>query len=144
MKKMICLLVIALMIASVAFAAKKAMITPKDLAGLKGTYAGMLDFGTVGATAASAPCKLEILNDAVPVQAKLTVENVPDFVAQGLGIQAGTSTMDLKDGVITSQGTIFWTGPEKNFFEVSLSGEKRLSAFYIYRQIKGTALLKKK
>ena len=44
MKKMICLLVIVLMIASVAFAAKKMMITPKDLAGLKGHWEGMLDF----------------------------------------------------------------------------------------------------
>jgi len=144
MKKMICLLVIVLMIASVAFAAKKMMITPKDLAGLKGTWEGMLDFGVMGGTSASAPCKLELLNDAVPVKMKLTLLNVPDFVAQQLGITGGTNVVENNDGVITSQGTVMWTGAEKNFFEISLSGEKKLSANYYFRTVKGYASLKKK
>ena len=144
MKKIICLLAVVLMIASVAFAQKKAGITAKDLAGLKGTWTGMLDFGMVGAQAGSTPCTLEILNDKVPVQAKLTLSNVPDFVASQLGISAGKSERDLTDGQITSHGTIFWTGGEKNMFEVSMGGEKKLSATYWFRTIRGSASLKKK
>ena len=142
MKKIICLLAVVLMIASVAYAAAK--ITAKDLPALKGTWTGMLDFGMVGAQAGSTPCTLEILNDKVPVQAKLTLSNVPDFVASAIGITAGKNEKDLTDGQLTSHGTIFWTGGEKNMFEVSMSGEKKLSATYWFRTIRGSALLKKK
>ena len=144
MKKTICLLAVVLMIASVAFAQKKAGIKAGDLAGLKGTWTGSLDFGMVGAQAGSTPCTLEILNDKVPVQAKLTLSNVPDFVASGLGIQAGKNEMSLNDGQLTSQGTIFWTGAEKNMFEVSMRGDKKLSATYWFRTIRGSASLNKK
>jgi len=142
MKKTICLLAVVLMIASVAFAAAK--ITAKDLPALKGTWTGSLDFGMVGAQAGSTACTLEILNDKVPVQGKLTLSNVPDFVASGLGIQAGKNEMSLNDGQLTSQGTIFWTGAEKNMFEVSMGGEKKLNATYWFRTIRGSASLKKK
>ncbi|MGZ3537474.1 MAG: hypothetical protein ACXVAB_05510 [Thermodesulfobacteriota bacterium] len=138
MKKMICLLVIALMIVSVAFAAAK-KITPKDLAGLKGTWEGMWDLGLTG----SAPCKLEILNDAVPVHIKLTVHNIPDSVASQLGILGGTIVYESYDGVITSQGTLMWTGSQDNFLEISM-GEKRLSGPYSFRSAKGYVSLKKK
>ncbi len=141
MKKIICLIAIALMIASVAFAAK---ITTKDLAALKGTWVGSLDFGMVGAQAGSTACTLEILNDKVPIQGKLTLANVPDWLAPQLGVQSGKNEVNLNDGQLTSQGTIFWTGPEKNMFEISMSGEKKLSATYWYRTIRGSASLKKK
>ncbi len=141
MKKIFCLIAVVLMLASVAFAAK---ITTKDLAGLKGTWVGSLDFGMVGGQGGSSPCTLEILNDTVPVQGKLTLSNVPNFVASGLGIQAGKNEMNLNDGQITSQGTIFWTGAEKNMFEVSMGGEKKLNAPYWFRTIRGSASLKKK
>jgi hypothetical protein len=140
MKKMICLLVIALMIASVAFAAAK-KITPKDLASLKGTWEGMWDLGLMGAT--SAPCKLEILNDAVPVHIKLTVSNIPDFVASQAGITGGTHVYESYDGVITSNGTLMCTGSQDNFLEISM-GEKKLSGPYWFRTIKGYVSLKKK
>lgn len=142
MRKIICLLAVALMIASVAFAAAK--ITAKDLPALKGTWIGSLDFGMVGATSGSSPCTLEILNDKVPVQAKLTLSNVPDFIASSIGTSAGKNEMNLNDGQLTSQGTIFWTGPEKNMFEVSMGGEKKLNATYWFRTIRGSASLKKK
>ena len=142
MKKIVCLIAVVLMIASVAFAAAK--ITAKDLAGLKGTWTGTLDFGMVGAQAGSTACTLEILNDTVPVQGKLTLSSVPDFVASGLGIQAGRNEVSLNDGQLTSQGTIFWTGAEKNMFEVSMGGEKKLNATYWFRTIRGSASLKKK
>ena len=142
MKKMICLLVIALMIASVAFAAAK-KITPKDLAGLKGTWEGMWDLGQMGAQAGSAPCKLEILNDAVPVHIKLTVSNIPDFVASQVGIAGGTHVYESYDGVITSNGTLMWKGSQASFLEISMD-EKKLSGSYWFRTIKGYVSLKKK
>lgn len=142
MKKMICLLVIALMIASVAFAAAK-KITPEDLAGLKGTWEGMWDLGLMGAQTASAPCRLEILNDAVPVHIKLTVSNIPDFVDSQLGITGNMIVYESYDGVITCQGTLMWTGSQYSFLEISM-GEKKLSGSYWFRTIKGYVSLKKK
>jgi hypothetical protein len=135
-----------MLVVSVAFAAEMKMkkIAAKDLPGLKGTWAGMLDFGDVGGQAASSNCTLEILNDKVPVQAKLTVLNVPDYIARLLGIMSGRNEFDLNDGQITSHGTIFWLTNEKNVFEVSMGREKYLDATYWYRMIKGSALLKKK
>src|SRR5512139_3536787 len=114
------------MVVSVAFAAGKIKIAAKDLPGLKGTWVGMLDFGDVGGVAASSNCTLEILNDKVPVQAKLTILNVPDFVAPFLGIMSGRNEFNLEDGQITSHGTIFWISPEgeKNVFEVSMGRGK--------------------
>ncbi len=144
MKKSICLIAVVLMVVSVAFAAGKMKIAAKDLPGLKGTWVGMLDFGDVGGQAASSNCTLEILNDKVPVQAKLTVLNVPDFVAPHLGVMSGRNEFNLNDGKLTSQGTIFWISPEKNMFELSMGREKYLDASYWYREIKGSALLKKK
>jgi hypothetical protein len=146
MKKIICLTAVVLMVVSVAFAAEMKMkkIAAKDLPGLKGNWVGMLDFGMVGGQAANSNCTLEILNDKIPVQAKLTVLNVPDFVAPLLGIMSGKNEFNLDDGQITSQGTIFWISNEKNIFEVSMGREKYLDATYWYRMIKGTALLKKR
>jgi hypothetical protein len=104
MKKIICLIVIALMVASVAFAA--AMITAKDLPGLKGTWVGSLAFGTIAEVGGASACTLEILNDTVPVRGKLTLSNVSDAVASHVGLMAGRNEFDLDDGQLTSQGTI--------------------------------------
>jgi hypothetical protein len=157
MKKIICLIVIGLMVASVALTA--AEITAKDLAGLKGTWVGSLDFGSEGgikahkeigatfpSTSWSSGCTLEILNDTVPVQAKLTLSDVPGFVASNIGAQAGRKEVNLNDGQLTSQGTIFWISPEgeKNMFEVFTGSEKKLNATYWFRIIRGSAILKKK
>ncbi len=148
MKKVICLIAVVMLGVSVAFAAemkvKMNKIAAKDLAGLKGTWAGMLDFGDVGGQAASSNCTLEILTDKVPAQAKLTVLNVPDFVAPHLGLTSGKNEFNLDDGQLTSQGSILWIGPEKNVFEISKGREKYLDANYWFRTIKGTAVLKKK
>src|SRR3974390_2832022 len=121
MKKIICLIVVALMVASVAFAAAKAKrITAQDLPSLKGIWVGSLEFGDMGAQLGNSACTLEILNDTVPVKGKLTVSNVPDPVAQYLGLTAGKNEFGLDDGQITSQGTIVWMTSEKNMFEVSM------------------------
>jgi hypothetical protein len=142
MKKIICLLAVVLMIASVAIAAKKMAITEKNLSGLKGTWEGTVGFGLTGA--ANSPAKLEILSDKAPVKARMTLMNVSDQVASVLGVTGGTVTFESDEGVITSQGTIMWTGPNKNWLEVILVGDKKLSGWYYYKGVKGDMNLNKK
>jgi hypothetical protein len=142
MKKMICLLVIALLVVSVGLAvAQKKGFTQKDLAGLKGMWAGTLEFGAFDV--ASAPASLEILNDKVPLKGKLTVKNVPDAVANNLGIMSD-GTFQGDNGILTTQGTILWTGSAGGFFEIGPGGEKKLRAQYWFKGVKGTALFTKK
>jgi hypothetical protein len=144
MKKIVCLVVVVLMIAAVAIAAKKVKIAEKDLPGLKGTWVGILSFGVM--EGATSPAKLEILNDTVPVKARLTVEKMPKELASHWGIETpgGQAVAESDDGVITSQGTLMWTGPAKNFFEITLQDNKKLSLWYFFRGLKGDATLKKK
>ena len=143
MKKVICLIAIALMVASVALAAGKMKFTAKDLPGLKGTWEGIVSFGEFEGGGTS-PMKLEILNDAVPVKAKLTVTNVPEQIAQRFGTQSGQNVFENDAGVITSQGTIMWGGSQgTGFFEVS-KGENKLHFWYFSKGLKGDATLKKK
>jgi len=143
MKKIICLVLVVLMIAAVAIAAKKMVITEKNLPDLKGTWEGILSFGEFDA--GTSPVKLEILNISVPVKARLTIRNVPDRLATRFGATGGEQVLEFNDGTITSQGTLMWVGATaKNFFEVSLSGEKKLGAWYYYKGMKGNATLKKK
>jgi hypothetical protein len=142
MKKIIGLLAVVLMIASVAVAAD--VISTKNLASLKGTWEGMLSWGIMGA--ANSNAKLEILNDTVPVSVKLTLTNVPDAVAQrmGWGSTGGTKVIESSEGEITNKGTLFIAGGEKNFMELSLSGAKKLKGSYLARSVKGDINLSKK
>jgi len=145
MKKIICIIVVVLMVASVVYAqkAKKAGITAKDLPALKGTYAGMLSFGDFEGGGTSA-CTLEILNDAVPVKAKLTISSVPQVVASAMGLSTTPEPMANDEGVITTQGTIMFAGAAKNWLEVSKSGEKKVKVYYYFRGLKGDGTLTKK
>ena len=140
MKKIICLIAVALMVASVAFAAMK--ITAKDLPGLKGTWEGMLGFG-VTEQGGTSPAKLEILSDTVPVKVKFTITNVPQQIARQVGGQAGQNVFE-GEGVITTQGTLFFTGPLKNFFEISQIAKDKIHVWYIYNVMKGDGTFKKK
>jgi hypothetical protein len=133
------------MIASVVYAAPKMKIAAKDLPGLKGTWEGMLGFGMM--EAATSPAILEILNDTVPVRAKLTITKVPDQIASQLAITTGPGgqvVTESDDGIITSQGTLMFTGPQKNFVEVTLTGEKKINLWYYFMGLRGEATLKKK
>ncbi len=142
MKKVVLLIAVALVVVSVGLAvAQKKGFTEKDLAGLKGMWEGTLDFGTFDV--ATAPASLEILNDKVPLKGKLTVKNVPDAVANKLGIM-GDGTFQGDNGILTTQGTIVWRGPAGGSLEVGPGGEKKLKAEYWFRGVKGHALLKKK
>ncbi len=143
MKKIVCIIAVILMIASVAYAQKKARITAKDLAGMKGTWAGMISFGEFDQGGNSA-CTLEILNDAVPVKAKLTINEVPEAVASSVGATSGQNVLESDDGTLTTQGTIMFTGPARGFVEVIKSGEKKIKINYWFRGMKGDGILRKK
>ncbi len=143
MKKIVCIIAVVLMIASVVYAQKKAGITAKDLAGMKGTWAGTISFGEFE-TGGSSACELEILNDAVPVRVKLTVSAVPAAVVRLVGGMSGQNVMESDDGTLTTQGTIMFTGPAKGFLEISKSGEKKIKINYWFRGMKGDGILKKK
>ena len=145
MKKIICLVVVILMIAAVAYAAKKVAITTKNVASLKGTWTGSLSFATIGAAGGvTSPCTLEILNDAPPLKAKLTVSNVPTEVAQQFGITPGQKVGENDDGTIAADGTVMFTSPDKNFFQLTLMDNKKLSIWYYWRGMRGDATLNKK
>jgi len=143
MKKIICLVVVVLMIATVAIAAKKMVIDKNNLASLKGTWAGTLSFGMMEAGGTS-PATLEILTDTAPVKGKFTIQNIPKQVADGFGIQSGQHSAEA-DGVITSQGTLLWTGAASNFVEAAIKSEgKALWVTYFFRGMKGEGTFKKK
>ena len=144
MKKVICLAVVVLMIAAVAFAAsKKVAITEKDLPGLKGTWEGMLTFGIFDAK--TAPCTLEILSDKVPVKGKLTVD-VPQEVASVFGGTSGKQTLENNEGKLTKQGSLIWTSGDAagTFVEVWFNDAKKLELFYFFKGMRGDATLTKK
>lgn len=144
MKKIVCIVLAVLMIATVVYAQKKIAIKAADLAGMKGMWSGSIDFGIVAGGVGSSPCTLEIFNDKVPVEAKLTLQNVPDAVASQYGLQKGTNVMESKEGTLTSQGTIYFTGPEKNFLEITKVGDKKISLYYFFRGLRGDGQLTKK
>jgi hypothetical protein len=136
MKKIALLVIALMMVASVAFAQK---ITPGSLGDLKGTWMGTLSFDiNVNCIA-----ELVIENDTVPVKATLRVLNMPDIVAQQLGITGGSSSYTIDDGKITTQGTLMFVGTMKNFFEVSIKRNK-LDGWFYYNGAKGDMQLHKK
>jgi hypothetical protein len=145
MKKIICIIAVVLLIASVVYSqkAKKAGITAKDLPALKGTYTGMLSWGEFEGGGTSA-CTLEILNDAVPIKGKLTISQVPQVIASAIGLSTTPEPMTSEDGVLTTQGTIMFAGAAKNWLEVSKSGEKKVKVYYYFRGLKGDGTLTKK
>ena len=143
MKKIICLVVVLLMIATVAFAAKKVLITTKNVASLKGTWSGVMSFGGAEQGGTS-PVTVEILNDTVPLKCKLTVANLPNQVAMQFGEAAGQKVGESDDGVISNQGTVVFTGPAKNVFEFTLLDNKKVSMWYFWKGMRGDATLTKK
>jgi len=145
MRKVICLAVVVLMIAAVAFAAttKKVPITEKDLPGLKGTWEGILTFGVFEAK--TAPCSLEILSDKVPVKGKLTID-VPQEVATQFGAMSGKQSAENNEGKLTKQGSLIWTSGDAagTFVEVWFTDAKKLQLFYFFKGMRGDATLTKK
>jgi hypothetical protein len=145
MKKIVCVIAVVLMIASVVYAAEKKGITAKDIAGLKGTYQGTISFGLT--TGMSSGATLEILNDTVPVKGKLTIDSMPDQVAQAFGVMSGKNVAENDNGKLTSMGTIMFEagGDSRSYLEVSLgSSAKKLNVYYFVKGIKGEGSFTKK
>ena len=81
-----------------------------------------------------------------PVPGKLTLWNVPRFIAEASGVFEGRNDFDLSDGQLTSEGTIVWPSPEKenDMFKVSMGSKKKLNATFSFRTKSGSAVLRKK
>lgn len=143
MKKIICIIAVVLLIASVVYAQKKAVkITPKDLPEMKGTWSGVLGFGQP-IEGGSSPATLEIVNDSAPVKTKLTIENMPAVLTAEAGLVSGTNIFNEADGVINTKGNILCTGP-LGFFEIIKLADKKIMVTYWYRGLKGDGTFTKK
>jgi len=125
MKKIICVVGIVMLCASMVFA-----FTKKDLPGLKGTWEGTVS----GVTGVSVNVKLEIMNDAEPVQGKLTLTKIPDKVKSEYGL-SDPIIGESNDGKLTSAGTIMFTGPN-GMFEITSVKDKKLSGWGYFKGFK--------
>jgi len=140
MKKIIFLWGVILLIISMALVGyakmEKIAISKDNLADLKGEWIGSRTIGpgTVKNT------DLEILNDTLPLQVKLTFYDV-----KKPGKAFTTEIRDFK-GKINDQGNLFHKGPD-NEVELSLyndDGKMRLEGTYYWFGSKGTMSFKKK
>lgn len=118
MKKIIFLMIGLMMVTSVAFAQR---ITPEDLGGLKGTWAGnaFFKYNVI------CPIEVVILNDTVPVKARITLSIVPEEIKSALG---GTDFSN-DDGQITTQGSLMFAA-NRNFLELFYRRNKLDGWFY--------------
>jgi hypothetical protein len=140
MKKIISLWTVILLIVSMALVShakmEKIAISGGNLAELKGEWIGSRTIGpgTVKNT------DLEILNDTLPLQVKLTFYDV-----KKPGKAFTTEIRDFK-GKINDQGNLFFKGPN-NEVELSLykdDGKMKLEGTYYWFGSKGTMSFKKK
>ena len=137
MKKIIIVAAIALLCASMVFAAG---ITKKDLAGLKGKWSGTAS----GAGGASLVTTLEIMNDAEPLEATITITNVPMQMQKDYNVK-DTLTGTSKNGKLTSAGTIMFLGADpSNFFEITSIKDKKMSAWFYFNGVKANVSATKK
>ena len=137
MKKIIIVAAIALLCASVVFAAG---ITKKDLAGLKGKWSGTASGG--GGT--SLVTTIEIANEAEPVEGTVTITNVPMQMQTDYNVKA-TITGQSKNGKLTSAGTIMFLGADpSNFFEITSIKDKKMNAWFYANGIKANVSATKK
>jgi hypothetical protein len=137
MKKIIFLSTIALLCASIVFAAG---FTKKNLAGLKGTWEGTALGGAKGAL-----ITIEIMNDAEPLQGKVTLSTIPQDVQRDYNVPA-TITGESKNGKLTSAGTIMFLGADpSNFFEITeINKDKKLVAWFYKDGLRANVVATKK
>ena len=125
MKKIICVVGIVVLCASMVFA-----FTKKDLAGLKGTWEGT----ATGGSGISVNVKFEIMNDAEPLQGKLTLSKIPEKAKSEFAI-SDPMVGESNDGKLTSAGTIMFTGAN-GFFEIQSVKDKKLSGWGYFKGLK--------
>ncbi len=129
---------IIILIGMVSYAAMtKQPITVKDLPDLKGKWTG----SRIGGGGIRLNADLEISNDSLPVQGKLTFYDI-----SRAGRRGQTEIKDLKNGKINDQGNLLFTGSN---VEVELSlykddGEMKLEGNYFWTGRKGTISFTKK
>jgi hypothetical protein len=150
MKNRISLVGIGLLFVSIVGLActpvQKTIITKSDLPMLKGTWSGW----TIFSSAQNQPVltALEISNDTIPLQGKITLSNLPPGVASLFPVEslsAGNQvTIGFRNGKISDQGTIIGQSGE-NFLELTYSaGEKpKLDGWFYYYGARGTLTVKK-
>jgi hypothetical protein len=125
---------------------QKTIITKSDLPTLKGTWSGW----TIFSSAQNNPVltTLEINNDTVPLQGKITLSNLPPGVASLLPVEslsAGNQVaINFRNGKISDQGTIIRQSGE-NFLELTYTaGEKpKFDGWFYYYGARGTLTVTK-
>jgi hypothetical protein len=125
---------------------QKTIITKSDLPTLKGTWSGW----TIFSSAQNNPVltTLEINNDTVPLQGRITLSNLPQGVASLFPVEslsAGNQVaIHFRNGKISDQGTIIGQSGE-NFLELTYSaGEKpKFDGWFYYFGARGTLTVTK-
>jgi hypothetical protein len=125
---------------------QKTIITKSDLPTLKGTWSGW----TIFSSAQNNPVltTLEINNDTVPLQGKITLSNLPPGVASLLPVESlspgNQVAINFRNGKISDQGTIIRQSGE-NFLELTYTaGEKpKFDGWFYYYGARGTLTVTK-
>jgi hypothetical protein len=125
---------------------QKTIITKSDLPTLKGTWSGW----TIFSSAQNNPVltTLEINNDTVPLQGKITLSNLPPGVASLLPVESlspgNQVAINFRNGKISDQGTIIGQSGE-NFLELTYTaGEKpKFDGWFYYYGARGTLTVTK-
>ena len=153
MKKLICLVGIGVFFVSMVLAGcaslqmQKTPVTKSNLSTLKGKWEGWTTFSSFQSNPVLTT--MEINNDTVPVQGKITLNNLPDRVAAlfpASAVTAGNNAIiDFNNAKISDQGTLIGTSGE-NFLELTYyAGEKpRFDGWFYYYGTRGTVTLNKK
>jgi hypothetical protein len=126
---------------------QKTIITKADLPTLKGTWSGW----TIFSSAQNNPVltTLDINNDTVPLQGRITLSNLPPGVASLFPVEslsAGNQVaINFRNGKISYQGTIIGQSGE-NFLELTyFAGEKpKFDGWFYYYGARGTLTVTKR
>ena len=153
MKKLICLAGVGVLFVSFVLAGcaalqvQKTPLTTSNLPALQGRWEGWTTFSSFQANPVLTI--MEINNAAVPVQGKLTLNNLPAPVAALFPADAKTAgnnvIINFSNGKISDQGNLIGSTGE-NFGEFTYyAGEKpRLDGWFYYWGTRGTITVNKK
>lgn len=150
MKKTICFMGMGLLLVSMVLVScapmQKTIITKDNLSALKGTWSGWM----VTASNLTALATLEIYNDTVPVKGKITLENIPQPIADYIPADefppgAKQAVIPFNNGKISDQGTLVGQSG-MNFLRLTYyAGEKpKLDGWFFFYGLEGTLTVNKK
>ena len=125
---------------------QKTMVTKSDLSTLKGTWSGW----TIFSSAQNNPVltTLEINNDTVPLQGKITLSNLPSGIASLFPVEslsAGNQVaIEFRNGKISDQGTIIGQSGENSLeLTYSVREKPRFDGWFYYYGARGTLTVTK-